>query len=254
LFGFASIDTNECVTLEGPNEAQSAGDSNARFAQTRWSVVITARDHESPQAQAALARLCEIYWYPIYAFLRRKGHSTHEAEDLTQGFFAHVLQREWLRNVGPEKGRFRTFVLRCLTNFVLNQPRTAPTVSIDFSDAEERYIAEPVHTVTPERLFELRWAASLLERAAACLKAEAQAAGNLERFELLLLYVSRETAPGTFMEVASRLGISEPAARQEVSRLRKRYRDAIRSEISETVASSRDVDAELDHLLRVLTG
>src|SRR5262245_36794677 len=112
LFGFASIDTNECVTLEGPNDAQSAGDSNARFAQTRWSVVITARDCESPQAQAALARLCEIYWYPIYAFLRRKGHSTHEAEDLTQGFFAHVLQREWLRNVGPEKGRFRTFVLR----------------------------------------------------------------------------------------------------------------------------------------------
>jgi RNA polymerase sigma-70 factor (ECF subfamily) len=216
--------------------------------------VLAAREQDSPEAEVALARLCEIYWYPVYAFLRRKGHSKHEAEDLTQGFFAHVLRREWLKNVGPEKGRFRTFVLRCLTNFVLNQPRPLPTVSIDFSNAEGRYAVEPVDTVTPEQLFERRWAVSVLERATVALKAEAEAAGKLERFEVLLPYLSRETAPGTFAAAAAQLGISEQAARQEVSRLRKRYREVIRAEIRETVASPQEVDAELDHLLRVLSG
>ena len=236
------------------DQVGSARDTNARFAQTRWSIVLTARERHSPQAETALARLCEIYWYPIYAFLRRRGHSKQEAEDLTQGFFAQVLKREWLKNVGPEKGRFRTFVLRCLTNFVLNQPKALSTVSIDFSDAEDRYAVEPVNMVTPERLFELRWAASLLERAAACMEAEAKATGKLERFRVLFPYLSQETAPSTFGEVAAGLGISQEAARQDASRLRKRYREAIRAEIGETVASPQEIDGELNHLLRILSG
>lgn len=254
LLDFAFSDTKGSVKSLATDQAGSARDTNARFAQTRWSIVLAAGKRHSPQAEAALARLCEIYWYPIYAFLRRKGRSKHEAEDLTQGFFAHVLQREWLKNVAPEKGRFRTFVLRCLTNFVLNQPRALPTVPIDFSDAEERYAVEPVDMVTPERLFELRWAASLLERATAYVEGEAKATGKLERFRVLFPYLSQETAPSTFAEAATRLGISQEAARKDASRLRKRYREAIRAEISETVASPQEVDAELNHLLRILSG
>src|SRR5436309_7663079 len=152
--------------MENPVQQAAHEDrTHAQFAPTRWSVVLAAQASGSPAAEAALARLCEAYWYPIYAFLRRKGHGRPEAEDFTQGFFAHVLRREWLRNVGPEKGRFRTFVLRCLTNFVASQPRLPITVPLDFSGAEDRYAVEPVENVTPDRLFELRWAVALLERA-----------------------------------------------------------------------------------------
>jgi len=200
-----------------------------------------------------MTRLCEIYWYPVYAFLRRKGRSKHEAEDLTQAFFAQVLRREWLKNVGPEKGRFRTFVLRCLTNFVYSQPRTAETVSLDLSDAEGRYELEPVDHVTPERLFELRWAASLLDRALQRLRSDAAAAGKTERVHALIPFLSRETADGKFADVAAQFGISPEAARQEVSRLRRQYRAAIRDEIAETVASPPDVETELRHLLQIVS-
>ncbi len=229
------------------------GGTQAQFAPTRWSVILAAQDSGSPSAEAALARLCEVYWYPIYAFLRRKGHSCHEAEDLTQGFFAHVLRREWLRNVGPEKGRFRTFVLRCLTNFVINQPRIKPTVPIDLAGAEERYAAEPSHNISPSRLFELRWAVTLLDQSLDRLRKEDAAAGRAARFDALVPYLSKETAPGSFSQLANALGISEEAARQDVSRLRKRYREAIRNEISETVSGREEVNAELEYLMRVLS-
>ena len=198
--------------------------------------MVGAHHGNSAVADDALARLCEIYWYPIYAFLRRKGHSNHEAEDLTQGFFAQVLRCEWLKNVGPDKGRFRTFMLRCLTNFVRNQPRSPATIPLDFSGAEDRYVTEPVDHVTPERLFELRWAASVLERALAQVKQDYVDAGKADPFEVLLPYLTKETAPGHFAEAAARLGISNDAARQETSRMRKRYRDAINGEIAETVS------------------
>jgi len=226
--------------------------TRARFLPTRWSVILAARDVASPQAEAALARLCEHYWYPVYAFLRRKGHSPPEAEDVTQGFFAHVLQREWLRNVGPEKGRFRTFVLRCLANFVANQPRQPAMAPIDFTDAEARYAIEPVDHITPVRLFELRWAATLLQQALARLRREETDARN-DRFEVLLPYLTKETAPGRYAVLAGQLGISEGTARQQVSRLRMRYRDAIHDEIAETVSGREEVEDELQHLLRILS-
>jgi RNA polymerase sigma-70 factor (ECF subfamily) len=215
-------------------------------------VVLAAQDTASPAAEAALARLCEAYWYPIYAFLRRRGHASHEAEDLTQAFFAHILRREWLRNVGPEKGRFRTFVLRCLTNFVSSQRREPATLSLDFSDAEHRYSLEPVDDVTPARLFEMRWAVALLDRSLERLRRGDAGAGRSTRLEALLPYLSKETAPGAYSEIAQRLAISPEAARQEVSRLRKRYREAIRNEIAETVSGREEVDAELDHLMIIL--
>ena len=227
--------------------------SEAQFAATHWSMILAAQDAASPDAEAALARLCEAYWYPIYAFLRRKGHSCHEAEDLTQSFFAHVLRREWLRNVGPEKGRFRTFVLRCLTNFVASQPRLPRMVPIDFTDAEARYGAEPVDNATPARIFELQWAATLLGRAHTRLQEEYAAAGNAARFAALVPYLTKETAPGAFAEVAARLGLSAEAARQETSRMRKRFSDAIRGELAETVSGREEVEAELHHLMDILS-
>lgn len=229
----------------------STPDSHAVFARTRWSLVISAQQGNSAAADAALARLCEIYWYPIYAFLRRKGHSKHEAEDLTQGFFAHVLRREWLKNVGPEKGRFRTFVLRCLTNFVLNQPKLPSTIPLDFSCADDRYTKEPVDNVTPEQLFELRWAASVLERALAQVRQEYIAAGKNERYEALLPYLTKETAPGPFATVAMHLGMSPEAARQETRRLRERFREAINGEIAESVSGAEEVAAERQYLLGI---
>jgi RNA polymerase sigma-70 factor (ECF subfamily) len=239
---------------QATEQAGNAGDTQARFAQTHWSVVLAAREGDSPQAEAALARLCEMYWYPIYAFLRRKGHRREEAEDLTQGFFADVLRREWLKNVGPEKGRFRTFVLTCLTNFVLNRPRLPPALSIDFTDAEQRYAVEPVDHVTPERLLVLRWAATLLERATAALRSNYDAEGKRDRFEVLFPFLSQETAPGAFDQAAARLGVSNEAARQEASRLRKHFRQAIRLQIAETVGSPLEVDAELNALLGAWSG
>jgi len=227
--------------------------THAQFAPTRWSVVLAAQASGSPAAEAALARLCEAYWYPIYAFLRRKGHACHEAEDFTQGFFAHVLRREWLRNVGPEKGRFRTFVLRCLTNFVASQPRPPVSIPLDLSGAEERYSVEPAHNITPSRLFELRWAVTLLEQALERLRKEDTVDGRSARFEALVPDLRKETAPGSCAQVAARLGISEEAARQEASRLRKRYREAIRDEIGETVSGREEVDAELQYLMQVLS-
>jgi DNA-directed RNA polymerase specialized sigma24 family protein len=227
--------------------------SHAPFRTTHWSAILGAQCAPAPEAATALARLCEAYWYPVYAFLRRKGHPPHAAEDLTQGFFAHILQRDWLRNVGPEKGRFRTFVLRCLTNFVANQPRLPATVPIVFGDAEERFAFEPSHHITPDRLFELRWAAALLDQAAARLRREAESDGRPERFAALFPYLTKETSPGSFADVAACLGLSEAAARQEVSRLRKCFREAIRDEIAEVVSGPEEIEDELRHLLNVFS-
>lgn len=206
----------------------------------------------SPEADAVLAYVCEAYWYPIYAFLRRR-HSPHEAEDLTQGFFAHSLRRDWLREVGPAKGRFRTFVLKCLTNFVANEPRPPATVPIDFGGAEERFVGEPVDHATPEQEFDRRWAIAVLQRAAARLRREAEEAGRADGFAALFPYLTKETAPDTFANIAARLGITPAAARQQVSRMRRHYADAIRAEIAITASGPEEVEEELRHLMRVLS-
>jgi DNA-directed RNA polymerase specialized sigma24 family protein len=239
------------MTMDGPeHEANTA----ARFSDTKWSAVIAARSGPSPAAEAALDRLCTIYWYPIYAFLRRKGCSPHRAEDLTQGFFAQMLRREWLKNVGPEKGRFRTFVLRCLCNFTFDQREKVTVFTVDFTDAESRYGIEPTTDITPERLLELRWATAVLDQALAKLRAEYSATGKSERFDVLLPYLTKENAPGGFALAAARLSMSEESVRQEASRMRKAYRDAIRKEITDTVASPDQVAIEYNHLKSIFRG
>src|SRR5688572_4714851 len=173
--------------------------SAREFTTTHWSVVLAARDGVSPQAAQALEKLCRTYWYPLYAYVRRKGHSREDAQDLTQGFFAHVLQRDFLENVGPQKGRFRSFMLAALNHFISDQWDKARAekrgggqtfISLDDHNAEELYLAEPDSNLTAERMFEQRWALTLLAQALTRLREEFAAAGKTREFDHLKFFLS----------------------------------------------------------------
>ncbi|NBV22936.1 MAG: RNA polymerase sigma factor [Proteobacteria bacterium] len=238
--------------------------SNApgHFVTTRWSQVVAAGRAEDPaHARTALEQLCQTYWYPLYAFVRRQGHSPHDAQDLTQEFFACLLERNALGAADRERGRFRSFLLATLKNFLRDewdklraQKRGGgeAAVSLDAGDAESRYALEPVDTMTADRLYERRWAMLLLDRAVERLRAEHEAAGKLAQFETLKasLAGSRESQP--YAELAAQLGLSEGAVKVAVHRLRQRYREVIRAEIAETVAGEAEVEAELKHLMAAL--
>ncbi|NBR84172.1 MAG: sigma-70 family RNA polymerase sigma factor [Verrucomicrobia bacterium] len=232
------------------------------FVTTRWTQVLAAgRTSDTTHARAALEQLCQTYWYPIYAFVRRQGHAPHDAQDLTQSFFACLLERNALGAVDRERGRFRSFLLATLKNFLRDewdklraQKRGGgqAVISLDAGDAESRYSREPADTLTADRIFERRWALLLLDRAVERLRAEHEAAGKLAQFEALKasLAGSRESQPYTAL--ATQLGLSKGAVKVAVHRLRQRYREVIRAEIAETVASEAEVEAELKHLMAAL--
>jgi len=234
----------------------------SHFVTTRWSQVVAAgRPTDSTHARAALEQLCQTYWYPLYAFVRRQGHAPHDAQDLTQEFFARLLERNALGAADRERGRFRSFLLATLKNFLRDewdklraQKRGGGQnlISLDAGDAESRYALEPVNTLTADRIFERRWAMLLLDRAVERLRTEHQAAGKLAQFEALKasLAGARESQP--YSELAAQLGQSEGAVKVAVHRLRQRYREVIRAEIAETVASEAEVEAELKHLMAAL--
>lgn len=233
--------------------------THSRIPETLWGIVLDAKKGEPEVATAALAKLCEIYWYPIYAFLRRKGYQPHEAQDLTQGFFTHLLQVDWLSSVGPEKGFFRTYLLRCLTNFVGNElakQRCATRrpggglVSLEEADAENRYSKEPIDYVAPDKLFERRWVSTLVDQAKAKLRAEWQAAGKLAQYERLEPELAERTERGAVAELARALGLSEGAARVSLHRLRNRFGELLREVIAQTIANPTDVEREIRHLFR----
>ena len=232
-----------------------------RFMTTQWSMVLAAADGSSPESDRALALLCRTYWYPLYAFVRRQGHPAHEAEDLTQEFFARILEKQYLEGVGPEKGRFRTFLMVCLRRFLANEwdRRRAlkrgggkAALSIDFSDADARYRLEPAHDLTPERLFERRWALTLLEQVLANLAEEMQRAGKAELFDALKVYLAAQSSAPPHAEVAAKIGMSEGAVKVAVHRLRQWYRQLLRDEIAKTVGDDRDVDEEIGRLFSAL--
>ena len=238
------------------------GGGGGGFSSTRWSVVLAAVDRTSPQSAKALSTLCSIYWYPLYAFVRRQGHSAAEAEDLTQEFFARVLEKHYLDAVvGPEKGKFRTFLLVCLKRFLANEWDRAralkrgggkATLSIDFRDADDRYLLEPAHGLTPERLFERRWALTVLQQALARLAEEMKRAGKERLFEQLKVYlVADHTAP-PHADTAAALGMTEGAVKVAVYRLRERYRTMLRQEIVATLGDPADADAEIRELFEAL--
>jgi RNA polymerase sigma factor (sigma-70 family) len=231
-----------------------------RFPQTLWSVVLAAAG-SSPRSQEALSTLCQTYWYPIYAFLRRQGHASHDAEDLTQGFLVRLCQKDRLRTVGREKGRFRSFLLVSLKNFLADEATKAraqkrgggqPLVSLDTASAEERYALEPPDVMDPEKIFERRWALTLLERTLQRLQAEQGAPERRERFEILRGYLLRDPSGETYAAVGRRLGVSEGAMKAAVSRMRQRYRELFQEEIASTVGSEEEVEAEMRHVFTVL--
>lgn len=241
------------------SERGAQSDSRAQFTATRWSVVLTARDSDAPKAEAALARLCELYWYPIYAFLRRKGHPQAEAKDLTQGFFAYLLQRPWLHSVGPEKGHFRTYLLRCLTRYVINdtERKLGPTrsphtrvISLDIAEAEARYAGESADQLTPDRLFERRWVAELIGHTKTRLAAEWNASGKGPLYRLLEPHLTNRAERGELAGLARTLGQSDGAVRVALHRLRHRFGELLRETVAETLADPSQVDQEIRSLFR----
>jgi RNA polymerase sigma factor (sigma-70 family) len=235
--------------------------SNAPFPTTRWSQVVAAGDCANPAAREALAELCSVYWYPLYAFVRRKGHSPDEAADVVQGTFLTLLNRDGLAAVAPDRGRFRSFLMAACAHHLADCRErdravkrgggTMP-ISIDRALAEGRYSAEPVNELTPERLFERRWATSLLEQAVAKLEAESIAAGKSALFSHVLPALTGGRSEVPFADIAAELGMTEGSVKMAASRLRKRYGEILREEIARTVAHPADVEAEIRALFAAL--
>jgi RNA polymerase sigma-70 factor (ECF subfamily) len=235
-------------------------DDGGRFEQTRWSVVLAAGG-DSPSAHTALQHLCTTYWYPLYAYVRREGQSAHDAQDLTQEFFARLIEKNWLASVDREKGKFRSFLLTAMKHFLANEWDRSQrlkrgggqvVVSLDTDTAESRYSLEPADTLTADKIYNRRWAITLLEQVLARLRREFIAVGKGSLFDALERGLTGEKV--AYAEVATRLHLNEGAVRVAVHRLRLRYRDLVRAEIAETVASEAEVEAELQHLFAALAG
>jgi RNA polymerase sigma factor (sigma-70 family) len=233
---------------------------SSQFPTTRWTLVVTAGDPRRKEARSALVSLCENYWYPLYAYLRRRGYPADQAQDLTQEFFIRVLEGRYLDRADPEKGRFRSFILTSLKFFVADEEDRqrarkrggGMVVPFEFSSSEERYQREPGHDETPEQIFERRWALSLLERVMGRLRDEFVHHGRAEHFERLKVFLlGQSEAP--YAALAHEMNTSEGALKVAIHRLRRRYRDLFRQEIADTVADPAEVDAELRYLAAVLT-
>jgi RNA polymerase sigma-70 factor (ECF subfamily) len=242
-------------------ESTPALDKAESFTATHWSVVLTAGQTSSPQAADALEKLCRTYWYPLYAHIRRRGHAPHDAQDLTQEFFARLLARNYLGTVGREKGKFRSFLLAALNHFMADERDRAMTakrgggkalISLDDDDAETRYQAEMASPLSPDRIFEKRWAMTLLEQAFGKLRAESLAAEKGERFDRLSVFLQDGTDPGDYTQVGRELGMAANSVAAAVHRLRQRYRELVRAEIANTVASPEEVQEEMRHLFAAL--
>ena len=233
-----------------------------QFVTTHWSVVLEAADSSSPASAQSLNLLCEAYWYPLYVFVRGQGYEPSEAEDLTQAFFARLMEKQSLASVGPEKGRFRSFLLVCMRRFLVNEWEKASAIKrgggrrplrLDLEDAESRYATEPSHTLTPERIYARRWALTVLERACDSLAEEFKAAGKTQIFETLKVYLSASGSAPPYTEASARLGMSLAAVKVTVHRLRERYRGAIRAEIRGTVDSEEEIEDEIRDLFKSLS-
>ncbi len=227
------------------------------FTATHWSVVLAARDGASTLAAQALEKLCRTYWYPLYAYVRRNGCSREDAQDLTQGFFTHLLQRSFLENVDPQKGKFRSFLLAALKHFLSDEwdkSRAAKRgggqtfISLDDHNAEELYLLEPDSAMTAEKIFEQRWALTLLAQALARLRDEFSSAGKTREFDHLKVFLSTPTSDGAYDAVAVELEMPVASVAVKVHRLRQRYGELIRAEIADTVASPADIEEEMAHL------
>jgi RNA polymerase sigma factor (sigma-70 family) len=217
---------------------------------------------DSPQAHQALETLCRNYWYPLYAYVRRQGHSAHDAQDLTQAFFARLLEKNYLADVQREKGRFRSFLLASLKHFLANEWDREQAlkrgggkrlIALDEDSAESRYKLEPKDEVSADKIYERRWALTLLDQVLAKLRGEFERDGKLEQFETLKQYLSAGRTSVSYAQAADKLGMNEGAIKVAVHRLRKRYRELLRAEIAQTVATASEVEAEIRYLFAALS-
>src|SRR5216110_160775 len=249
-------DRGTCLSRVGETVQTGA----VAFTTTQWSVVLTAQG-QSPAADEALEKLCRLYWWPLYGFVRRRGYSPEEAQDLTQGFFALLLERRDLDAVRREKGRLRSYLLASLKNFLAKAHRREmtikrgegrPLVRLEELVVRESADAEPADMLSADRIYDRRWALTLLEQVLARLDAEYRAAGNEKLFEYLKELLSDEPGRRSQAEIAVEMDMTENAVKQAFHRLRQRYRQLLRDEIAQTVAVPGDVEDELRHFISVL--
>lgn len=234
-----------------------------RFATTHWSMVVSAGRSQSPEANRALATLCENYWFPLYAFVRRAGYSADDAQDLTQEFFTRLLAKNYLAGADRQRGRFRSFLLGAMKHFLAKEQRregtqkrggNQPMLSLDFHSGENRYsLIEPVDNLTPERLYAKRWALTLLDLVLSRLREEFRTAGKLELFDSLKQFLGGGPGKPRYLEVAEELGMSEGAVKVAVHRLRRRYRKRLTEEIAQTIVGPEAMEDELGQLLAALS-
>ncbi|MAD80656.1 MAG: RNA polymerase subunit sigma-24 [Planctomycetaceae bacterium] len=237
--------------------------SVSQFATTHWSLVLAAGEREDSGSQQALAELCQAYWYPVYAYVRRRVSDVHEAQDLTQEFFARLLEKDSIGLADPSRGRFRAFLLTACKRFLVNQWHKARAakrgggqipLSLDFESGESKYVVEAVDSLTAERLYERQWALALLARVMERLREEFVNKNKVLHFEQLKQFISGSKGTEAYGAAADALGISEGAVKVAAHRLRARYRDLLRYEIAQTVEEPKEVDDEIRSLFEVLGG
>jgi len=233
----------------------------AVFATTQWSAVLSAGRNDTTRARAALAQLCKTYWYPLYAYVRQRGHSAHDAQDLTQEFFARLLEKNSLGRVTRGRGKFRSFLLAAMNHFLADEWKRARAqkrggghraISLDAHDAETRFEREAVDKVTPERLYEQNWALALLDTVYHRLRREYETGGRGHLFDTLKFSLTGSRSAMPYADLAKWLGLTESAVKVAVHRLRQRYRELLREEVAQTVASPGEVEEELRGLFRAL--
>ena len=231
------------------------------FATTRWTLVATAAEKETPEAKAALESLCQSYWMPLYAFARRKTNSLEEAQDLTQTFFVELLEKNYVATATPNRGRFRSFLLTAFKNFISKQWEKNKTqkrgghvkrLSLDFQTADSSIRIDPASGLTSDQIFDQQWAIALLDQVLFRLQDEFSQSGKTERFDTLKQFVIGDHSGATYADVAQRLELTEAAVKKSVSRMRSRYRELLRDEISNTVANPDEIDDEIRSLFAVL--
>jgi RNA polymerase sigma-70 factor (ECF subfamily) len=251
----------DAVTMSAPTSNPNRVKPDAVFATTRWSMVLAAGGSSSAESQQALSRLCRTYWYPLYAFVRRQGHPPEDAEDLTQGFFANLLEKKALRLLEPKKGKFRSFLLASLKNFLANdwdrkhaakRGGRHSIISWDDDSVEDRYRREPSHDATPDKLFEQTWALTVLDAVLQQLRKQYEESGKAALFEALQDQLIGAEDAHAYAQLAERLQMNEGAVRMTVLRMRRHFGYLLRAEIAHTVGSASEIEDELRHLVAAL--
>jgi RNA polymerase sigma-70 factor (ECF subfamily) len=260
ICGLVRIWSISAMTVDR-SEDESKERTAVQFATTHWSAIFAAVNSESSEAAAALENLCGQYWYPLYAFARRQGHSAEDAEDLVQSFLADFLERKALQAADPARGRFRSFLLICFKRYATNEWRRGQTAargggkslfSLDAFTPEELYAREVRSPLSPDQLYDRAWACGILDRTAQALREDYARRDQSERFELLEPFLPGASRELSYGEVARRLGLSEVSVRAEVHRLKQRYRRLLRAQIAPTVSDADEIDQELKSLMAAL--